>query len=129
MTLSLPLLRQLLEAGTARPWTVDLDSRGDLDEDQMPTVHRIEGAPHMEDYGSGPEEYRDRVVETDGGHYEPKFHDASLIVAAVNALPQLLAIAEAACAWRDACLHGTGSRAMALCDLEVAIDSARKEGM
>ena len=28
--------------------------------------------------------------------------DAALIVAAVNALPQLLAVFEAACAWRDA---------------------------
>lgn len=72
---SIPTIKSLLEAGSMRPWT------------EHPT--------------------RDAEVcinsERDGeylGNFE-RPQDAALVVALVNAAPQLLAIAEAAMAWRD----------------------------
>lgn len=90
-------LRELLEKATAGPWTCELSA--DIDGER---VHGISGPPHTEDYGSGPETFVDRIVETDCGVYGPEKPDAALICAAVNALPALLEIAEAACAYRDA---------------------------
>lgn len=48
-------------------------------------------------------------------------HNAALIAAAVNALPELLAVYEAACAWRDEDMP----RAEALHAVVDAIDAAR----
>ncbi len=82
--LNLPRLRELLQAGTPRPWSVEMSNETE------PRVIGVFGPTRQEDYGCGPEPHRDRIIETDYGHYEPDRPDADLIVSAVNALPHLL---------------------------------------
>lgn len=82
--LDLASLKRLLEAGSARPWTFEYE--------HPPTNAHGGGQYHID----GP-----------GGclSCDPSRADAALIVAAVNALPNLIAIAEAAQAWRDKSVH------------------------
>lgn len=99
--LNLPKLRELLRAGTARPWQVD--------EVQATLVH---ASP----WGT--------IQHCANVTYRP---DAGLIAAAVNALPNLLAIAQAAI---DVCEAHHPSRGptlpVDLAKLRAAIDAARK---
>lgn len=86
---SLRALRELHEKATPGPWVAESDD----------TPNRCAGI-------TGPTQYDDAaysgdIVVTDSGVYPPRMPDATLIVALRNALPALLAIAEAARAWAD----------------------------
>lgn len=101
MTIDLATLERLLAAGTARPWRVEYDDRWSRPGGER-RVTGVYAPDTTEDFGAGPENVQNRIIETDGGHYEPRQPDADLIVAAVNALPALLRIARAAEAFIEA---------------------------
>lgn len=81
---SLKALRELHEKATPGPWVAEVD-------DTPNRCAGIAGPTQYDDYA-----YRGDIVVTDSGVYPPRMPDAALIVAARNALPALLAIAEAA---------------------------------
>lgn len=102
--LDLTAIKALLEAGTPRPWRI---------EDRRPP--RIDGPDrNIAAYSEG--DYGWKVSDLTAA-------DADLIVAAVNALPQLLTIATAAFAWRD---NGYPADEPLLFELRAAIDAARE---
>ena len=82
MTLDILELRALAEAATPGPWFVQADG------------HRVCGiiGPKMAAYDDEPEqEWREvQIVETDGGHYPPRWNDAAFMTAARSAVPALL---------------------------------------
>ena len=82
MTLDILELRALAEAATPGPWFVQADR------------HRVCGiiGPKMAAYDDEPEqEWREvQIVETDGGHYPPRWNDAAFMTAARSAVPALL---------------------------------------
>ncbi len=80
MSVDYKKLRELAEAATPGPWTVDCDE-SDL-RDGEPRVAGVYGPEQMIDYGMGPERVRTRIIETDSGVYEPKWNDAAFIAAA-----------------------------------------------
>jgi len=75
-------LRALADAATPGPWFVQADR------------HRVCGiiGPKMAAYDDEPEqEWREvQIVETDGGHYPPRWNDAAFVTAARSAVPALL---------------------------------------
>ncbi len=96
MTSTLTRLRSLLSAATALPWRLSENQR-DLEVHGERTIDYILGPKQYESDGCGGSiDVSERIVQTDGGYYGPQPPDADLIVAAVNALPQLIRIAEAA---------------------------------
>ena len=82
MTLDLLELRALADLATPAPWFVQADR------------HRVCGiiGPKMAAYDDEPEqEWREvQIVETDGGHYPPRWNDAAFVTAARSAVPALL---------------------------------------
>ena len=74
-------LRALADAATPGPWFVQADG----------SVLGIFG-PKMAAYNDEPEqEWREvQIVETDGGHYPPRWNDAAFMAAARSAVPALL---------------------------------------
>lgn len=102
MTIDIAKLRELLQAATRGPYE----------------------ARDVAVYGEGNTAVCDCSFETklSGETLEAARTDAQLICAAVNALPELLAVYEAACACADS---GTP---MTYADLRDAVDAARKAG-
>jgi hypothetical protein len=104
--IDLPALRSLLAAATPRPWRV---------EDRRPP--RIDGLDrNVAAYSEG--DYGWKVSDLTAA-------DADLIVAAINALPQLLSVYEAALAWREVVRDERYDPLDAGTDLIAAIDLAR----
>lgn len=88
MTLDPDRLTALLAAASPRPWRVSGEHTDPGDPDWI-------GIDNIEDTTG------DRIVETDSGVYPPNKIDADIIVAAVNALPELLEVYASALAWRQ----------------------------
>ena len=108
MTIDIKKRRELLANGTARPWLIDVGSNG-RGEDFC--VNGIYGPDKTVDYGSGPETWPQRIVETDSGYYPPERPDALLICAAVNDYEMLLRVAEAVGDYHDASRDGSSTDA------------------
>ena len=79
--IDLTALRKACDLATPGPWFVQADG----------SVLGIFG-PKMAAYNDEPEqEWREvQIVETDGGHYPPRWNDAAFIAAARSAVPALL---------------------------------------
>lgn len=123
MTIEVQKLRSLLSAATERPWRVDAEPDVDASPEEYGfRVQAIVGQPE-----AGESEWHARIVETDSGVYPPRKPDADLIVAAVNALPELLELAEAVGAFHDAARDGTSTDAYTA--RERLFDLVRKFGL
>lgn len=83
-----PELRRIVGAMTARPW-------------KWSEQHRLEGPPRTEDYGSGPEQVRDTIIETDCGHYPPEEQDREAIATLANHADAFVKLVEACERRRD----------------------------
>lgn len=129
MTINPIHLTPLLAAATVRPWYVrcEPDTHEDFGhrvDGVYATVRRYEpdGSPYDDD---------ERIIETDSGVYPPFKPDADLIVAAVNSLHELLAIAQAALSlpdcWAAPAAHqcGTFGADCPACNLTATLDRAR----
>jgi hypothetical protein len=78
MKIDLDKLEQAAKAATPGPWRVSIDDKWPGG-DGNPSVMGIYGPERIVDYGLGPERHDLRIVETDGGHYEPRWDDANFI--------------------------------------------------
>jgi len=80
--IDLTALRKACDLATPGPWFVQADGQ---------RVYDIFG-PKMAAYDDEPEqEWREvQIVETDGGHYPPRWNDAAFIALARTAVPDLL---------------------------------------
>ena len=104
--LDLTRLRQLAEGATPGPWEWEpWEGSGNGD---------LLGPPRIDDYGTGPQEYRDKIIVTDCGQYPPEDNDRAFIASVspdvVLALIERLEAAEAALVeygrHRGPCPHG-----------------------
>ncbi len=114
MTLDIQRLRDLLAEATPGPWEASFDG------------YMIGNSVSVKMTGANGEHITNRLVLS-----EQSRGDTALVAAAVNALPQLLAIADAAIAlryatWAD--MDGTHVREALLREFVAAVDAARKAG-
>lgn len=96
--LDIPALAALLEAATPAPWRTYRCQSADYD-DQPESACGIDGPPNKHGHDA-------RIcydASYDECHHVMTRADADLIAATRNAAPHLIAIAQAAVAWRDAC--------------------------
>lgn len=127
MTVDVEALRKLLERATPGPWAY---AKSSVDEGRARYIDNAAGKDVVYADGYGGDCYVDMSVT-----------DAALICAAVNALPELLAVYEAACALRDQPMLVKGNAAtwgdVAQAETEgpkllgrllAAVDAARKAG-
>lgn len=105
----LAAIRARCEKATEGPWTV----RTGGTHSRPNEVHGIFGPQRTEDYGSGPFRTCDRIVETDCGHYEPKFDDAQFIAHARTDIPALLARVEELECERDMAITANAANCVA----------------
>jgi hypothetical protein len=86
---ALARLRLLLREATPGPWTDHWDDVADMPDDDQAVIRAPQGTGPFDGVVVG-------LIWYDGQNVAVQRKDAALIVAAVNALPSLLAIAEAA---------------------------------